>query len=101
MNCDQIEELLSDLIDDELSDGARACVEQHLTSCERCSSTKGKLLRTVRFVRSNSVADLAPGTPGGAYAEFSRAHLDPADQRNVNKMLRDERYAPESEGDVR
>ncbi len=76
MNCDQIEELLSDLLDGELADGARAGVESHLASCERCAGSYRALKRTVRFVRSNANVELEPGTPGGAYFDFTRAISD-------------------------
>ncbi len=54
MTCDEIQELLSDLLDDELAAGARAGVQAHLASCERCAGAYRALSRTVRFVRTNS-----------------------------------------------
>jgi anti-sigma factor RsiW len=76
MTCDQIEELLSDLIDDDLSDGVRAAVESHVAGCRRCAASHRALLRTVRFVRANADARLAAGTPGGVYSDFTRATMD-------------------------
>lgn len=76
MNCDEIEELLSDLLDDELADGARAAVQAHVDGCARCGATYRALKRTVRFVRSNSKPELLPETPGGVYHDFTRAIVD-------------------------
>ena len=73
MTCDQIDELLSDLIDDELADGVRAGVEAHLTSCEGCAASYRALKRTVRFVRANSAPALRQNSAGGNYADFVRA----------------------------
>lgn len=76
MSCDEIQELLSDLIDDELSAGARSGVEAHVASCERCAGAYRALKRTVRFVRSNADPELLPGTPGGNYLQFTRGLMD-------------------------
>jgi anti-sigma factor RsiW len=90
MNCDQIQELLSDLLDGELADGARAGVEAHLMTCESCASEYKKLRRTVRFVRANAMPELAPDTPGGLYALFSRSHMDPTLGRSELDIIHDE-----------
>ena len=76
MTCEQIDELLSDLLDDQLADGVRAGVEAHLASCEACATSYHALKRTVRFVRAHAGTTLRPGTPGGAYQEFTRALMD-------------------------
>ena len=76
MTCDQIEELLSDLLDDELSDGVRAGVESHLAACEHCAEAYRALRRTVRFVRAHSRVEFRPNTPGAAYRDFTRAIVD-------------------------
>jgi anti-sigma factor RsiW len=87
MNCDQIEELLSDLLDDELPDGARAGVEAHVAACERCTAAYHALVRTVRFVRSNANVTLEPGTPGGQYYAFTRAMMDEASTETPEEIL--------------
>jgi anti-sigma factor RsiW len=92
MNCDEIDELLSDFIDDELAAGVRAGVEAHLAGCERCAGSHRKLLRTVRFVRSNARTPLVPGTPGGAYADFSRALIDESYGRRGTDVIRSEGF---------
>jgi len=89
MSCDEIEELLSDLIDDELADGARAGVQAHLTSCDRCAATYHALKRTVRFVQANADARLAPGTPGGVYQRFTRAVTEGASGRGAVDVIDD------------
>jgi anti-sigma factor RsiW len=94
MNCSEIEELLSDLLDGELADGARAAVESHLVSCSECASAYKKLRRTVRFVRANADPALVPGTPGGLYALFSRSHMDPTLGRSEHDIIRDEGVLP-------
>ena len=87
MTCDQIEELMSDLIDDELAAGVRTGVEAHLASCERCAKSFRALERTVRFVRANSRPRLASHTPGGVYADFTRALADDAYNRDPVEVL--------------
>lgn len=94
MTCDQIEELLSDLLDDELSASVRAGVETHLASCDNCSLAYKKLRRTVRFVRANAEPELAPGTPGGLYALFSRAHMDSTLGGSERDIIRNEGGLP-------
>ncbi|HEY8172030.1 MAG TPA: zf-HC2 domain-containing protein [Dehalococcoidia bacterium] len=89
MNCEAVEELMSDLIDGELSDEARAHVEQHMASCDRCASSYKQLVRTVRFVRSNADVELVPGTPGGWYAEFTRSMTDDTFGRSTLEVLLD------------
>ena len=76
MNCDQIEELISDLIDGELSEQVRTGVEQHIASCERCAALHKQMQRTVRFVRANASPTLAADTAGGWYADFVRSLMD-------------------------
>ena len=76
LSCDEIDELLSDLLADELPDAARAGVEAHLASCETCAASYKAMKRTVRFVRAHANTPLVPGTPGGQYADFTRAMMD-------------------------
>jgi anti-sigma factor RsiW len=90
MSCDEIQELLSDLLDDELAAGARAGVQAHLASCDRCAESYKKLRRTVRFVRKNSSGAFAPGTPGALSADFDRALVDEDFRTNRERILREE-----------
>jgi hypothetical protein len=48
----------------------------------------------VRFVRANAEPELAPGTPGGLYALFSRSHMDPTLGRSGHDVIRDEGVLP-------
>ena len=76
LTCDQIDELLSDLLADELAHTARAGVEAHLATCETCAASYKAMKRTVRFVQAHANVPLDPGTPGGAYSAFTRAMMD-------------------------
>lgn len=86
MNCVQIDELLSDFIDDELSEGARDGVQAHLASCAECARSYRQLARTVRFVRKNGRAPIR--TFGGEnYATFVRALADTEYQEDPVRIL--------------
>jgi predicted anti-sigma-YlaC factor YlaD len=86
VNCEQIDELLSDFIDDELSEGARAGVEQHLRTCDACAASYKQLLRTVRFVRKNGRVRVA--TFGGEnYATFVRSLSDASYEKDPVRVL--------------
>jgi len=59
MNCEQAEELISALIDDELSDPERSSIESHLKDCPKCQRTYewGRALnREIRTVSASVVA---------------------------------------------
>ena len=59
MNCEQAEELISALIDDELSDPERSSIESHLKDCPKCQRTYewGRALnREIRTVGASVVA---------------------------------------------
>ena len=58
------------------TDGARAGVEAHLASCERCATSYRAMKRTVRFVRAHSRVAIEPGTPAGQYSDLTRATMD-------------------------
>lgn len=99
MTCDEIEELLSDLIDNEIAEGARAIVESHLASCERCAAAHKKMLRTVRFVRTNGRVDILPGTTGALYATFSRSHVDPSLATSARELIREAGFDTDEDGE--
>jgi len=86
--CAQIDELLSDLIEGDLAEGVRAGIEAHLATCAHCASACKKLKRTVRFVRAQADTPLEPGTPGGAYMEFTAALAQGETERAVNTLGR-------------
>ena len=89
MICDDIDELLSDLIDDALAQNDRAYVEAHLASCERCAESLRQLRRTVRFVQAHASVELPAGTPAGIYMDATRAMVSPGDDRDVAGLLHD------------
>ena len=95
MSCDEIQELLSDLLDDELAAGARSGVEAHLASCDACAAAYKRLRRTVRFVRANSAGNFAPGTNGALYAGFTRGLVDGAYRAEQERILRNEVFGDE------
>ena len=97
MTCDEIQELLSDLIDDELPQGARAGVEAHVASCGECATYFKQLKRTVRFVQANSDATLTPGTAGATYAQFTRSLVDPSFERTQEEIRRTSGWITEAE----
>ena len=74
--CNEIDELLSDLLADELPHAARGGVEAHLAACGGCAASYRAMKRTVRFVQAHAGVPLEPGTPGGQYSEFTRATMD-------------------------
>jgi anti-sigma factor RsiW len=93
MNCDQIDELLSDYIDDELSEGARGGVEQHLATCVDCLRSFKQLIRTVRFVKKNGRVPLT--TFGGQnYMTFVRSLSDPTYDVDPTRVLAEGRIEP-------
>jgi len=76
MNCEQVEELISALIDDELSDPERSSLEGHLKDCPRCQRAYewGRVLNTE--FRTASASVVAP-------VELSQRIL--SDQRTLPK----------------
>ena len=87
MSCDQIEELLSDLLADELPQGARAGVEAHLASCERCAESYRALKRTVRFVRANASVRARARHARRRLRRFTRALADDARPRSDEVLV--------------
>ncbi len=76
LTCDQLDELLSDLLADELPHTVRGGVEAHLATCGVCAASYKAMKRTVRFVQAHANTPLEPGTPGGQYQNFTRAMMD-------------------------
>lgn len=89
MNCDAIDELLSDYIDGELADESSAAVKAHLAGCERCAASHRALRRTVRFVRN--VGETNIGSAGAArwYSDFTRSMVDETSRRTTADLLRE------------
>ncbi len=98
MTCGDIEPLLSDLLDGDLSGDARAAVDAHLAACADCAAAYRALRRTVRFVRGNAATQIEPGTPGAAYMEFTRAIVDETYGRSpIEVMIEALTATPEEE----
>jgi anti-sigma factor RsiW len=87
MTCDQVDELLSDYIDDDLSAGIQAAVQEHLASCDACAASLKKLRRTVRFVRSNAPTIPAARRAGRNYDDFVRSIMDEEAPRSTGEVL--------------
>jgi RNA polymerase sigma factor (sigma-70 family) len=94
LSCDEIDELLSDLLAGELPHTTAAGVQAHLASCERCAASYKAMKRTVRFVRAHQDVRLTPGTPGGNYMEFSRALVELADETPEQVIERTTGFRP-------
>jgi RNA polymerase sigma factor (sigma-70 family) len=74
--CAHVDELLSDLLTDDLPQGARAGVEAHVALCGACAASYRAMKRTVRFVQAHADVPLQTGTPGGEYSDLTRATMD-------------------------
>ncbi len=77
MTCDQADELMSDLIDDDIAESDRAALTAHVSGCPACAVSLKQLQRSVRFVRTNGSVPLREGTPGAQYMEFTRSMMLP------------------------
>lgn len=88
LTCEQADELLSDLIEGDLPHNVRAGLESHVAGCGRCGAAYRSLKRTVRFVRAQADVPLEPGTPGGAYMEFTAALAHGEPERALEAITR-------------
>ncbi|MFW6437886.1 MAG: anti-sigma factor family protein [Armatimonadota bacterium] len=60
LNCEDIQEELSSLIDGELSDERQHAVSAHLLTCDRCSESAGRLMAAKRLVQRDNPHAEAP-----------------------------------------
>lgn len=58
--CDQMRELLSAMVDDELDGAARKLVAAHLLTCTECSGDLGRMLAAKSLVRRDATEAAAP-----------------------------------------
>lgn len=58
MTCTEFLAQLDDLIDDEVSAGLRADLEEHLKHCEHCVITLNTTRKTIEIYRSHEVYEL-------------------------------------------
>ena len=72
ISCAQVLARLSDYLDGDLADDARARIEEHLRGCDECARFGGELRSTVRALRAN----LSEGGLPAAVRERLRAALD-------------------------
>lgn len=70
--CADVEPLLSDFVDGQLSHEAAANVEAHVASCDDCRRALRAYKRTVRFVRRVADVDLRGAPTGRMYFEWTR-----------------------------
>ena len=68
MKCEDIEELLSPYLEDELSREDRRAVEEHLKSCESCSLLLSSLQETTEFLVSLPELGVSDGLRDRLYA---------------------------------
>ncbi len=51
ISCQECRELLSNYIDRELSEGEKAAVERHLSTCAKCGSESSRMMGLKKFVQ--------------------------------------------------
>lgn len=61
MTCTEFLALIDDLIDDSVSSGLRAELEQHLKGCEHCEVTLSTTKKTIQIYRSHEIYDMPAG----------------------------------------
>ena len=62
LSCGQVLERLSDYLDSELGEQARAAVEEHLRGCDGCTRFGGEFKATVVALRDHLIGLPAPTT---------------------------------------
>ena len=89
MDCDKCHNLLSDLIDDELSGDERRRLDSHIEECAVCNHTHADLDRIIRVARQNNEDSFAPQDSGALWLRIREsiesdvtwardAHIPPA-----------------------
>ena len=61
MTCTEFLALIDDLIDDSVSTGIRAELEEHLKGCEHCEVTLSTTKKTIQIYRSHELYDMPAG----------------------------------------
>ena len=72
MTCAEFLALLDDLIDDSVSVGMRAELQEHLRGCEHCVVTLNTTRKTIEIYRSHEIYDL----PAGLRERLHKAIMD-------------------------
>jgi len=63
MDCNELVELVTDYLDDALTDGQRQAFEAHLAECDGCENYVNQMRKTVHLTGSLSVDDIEPDDP--------------------------------------
>jgi anti-sigma factor RsiW len=72
VTCAEFLALLDDLIDDSVSVGMRAELQEHLRGCEHCVVTLNTTRKTIEIYRSHEIYDL----PAGLRERLHKAIMD-------------------------
>ncbi len=61
MTCTEFLAMLDDMIDDTVSTGMRADLEEHLRGCEHCEVTLNTTRKTIQIYRSHEIYEMPAG----------------------------------------
>jgi len=61
VNCSEFLAQLDDLLEDKLTSGLRADLDEHLRGCEHCMVTMTTTRKTIEIYRNNELYELPPG----------------------------------------
>ena len=61
MTCTEFLAMLDDMIDDSVTTGMRADLEEHLHGCEHCEVTLNTTRKTIQIYRSHEIYEMPPG----------------------------------------
>ena len=79
MDCNELVELVTDYLDDALTDGQRQAFEAHLTECDGCENYVNQMRKTVHLTGSLSVDDIEPDVFDSLLTAFRSFQRDPGD----------------------
>jgi hypothetical protein len=61
MTCTEFLAMLDDMIDDSVTSGMRADLQEHLQGCEHCEVTLNTTRKTIQIYRSHEIYEMPPG----------------------------------------
>lgn len=61
MTCDEIREVMNELVDGEIPEDRRAGIDAHLAACEDCLALVTTLRLTCQIYREEGLAEVPPG----------------------------------------
>jgi len=79
MDCNELVELVTDYLDDALTDGQRQAFEAHLAECDGCENYVNQMRKTVHLTGSLSVDDIEPDVFDPLLTAFRSFQRDPGD----------------------